>query len=39
MKINIYKILFFTVMITMMVSCEVEEFSDLNGPEVSAFED
>ena len=39
MKINIYKILFFTVMITMMVSCEVEEFSDLNGPEVSAFGD
>jgi hypothetical protein len=37
MKKYIYKILFFASVTTMLVSCEVEEFSDLNGPEVDAF--
>lgn len=37
MKKYIYKILFFAAVTTMLVSCEVEEFSDLNGPEVDAF--
>ncbi len=39
MKNYIYKILFFTSVIVALASCEVREFSDLNGPEVDAFED
>ena len=37
MKKYIYKILFFASVIGTLVSCEVEEFSDLNNPEVDAF--
>lgn len=37
MKKNIYKILFFATLIVTTVSCEVQEFSDLNNPEVDAF--
>ena len=37
MKKYIYKILFFTSVIATLVSCNVEEFSDLNSPEVDAF--
>ena len=37
MKKYIYKILFLASITTMLVSCDVEEFSDLNGPEVDAF--
>ena len=39
MKNYIYKILFLTSVIVALASCEVREFSDLNGPEVDAFED
>lgn len=39
MKIYIVKILFFISIISVLVSCEVREFSDLNGPEVGTFED
>ncbi len=39
MKNYIYKILFFTSVIVTLASCEVREFSDLNGPGVDAFED
>jgi len=39
MKNYIYKILFFTSVIVALASCEVQEFSDLNGPGVEAFED
>jgi hypothetical protein len=37
MKKYMYKILFFASITALLVSCEVEEFSDLNGPEVDAF--
>lgn len=37
MKKYIYKILFFTSVIAMFASCEVQDFSDLNGPEADAF--
>ncbi len=39
MKNYIYKILFFASVITALVSCEVEEFSDLNGPAATGFEE
>ena len=39
MKKYIGKILFFTMIISVLISCEVNEFSDLNGPEVGTFED
>ncbi|GEQ85154.1 hypothetical protein ULMS_06620 [Patiriisocius marinistellae] len=38
MKKHIYKIVLFAAVIGTFVSCEVEEFSDLNNPEVDAFE-
>ena len=38
MKKYIYKILFFASVIGTLASCEVQEFSDLNGPEIDAFE-
>lgn len=37
MKNYIYKLLFFAVVVGTMVSCNVEEYSDLNSPEVDAF--
>jgi len=37
MKKYIYKTLFFASIMVALVSCEVEEFSDLNSPEVDAF--
>ncbi len=37
MKKYIYKILFFTSVVATLVSCEVEEFNDLNNAEVDAF--
>jgi hypothetical protein len=37
MKKYIYKLLFFTAVMGTLVSCQLEEFSDLNGPEVDAF--
>ena len=37
MKKYIYKFLFFASVIGTLVSCQVEEFSDLNNPEVDAF--
>ncbi|WP_432412539.1 RagB/SusD family nutrient uptake outer membrane protein [Rasiella sp. SM2506] len=37
MKKQIYKILFFTAVVGTLFSCDVEEFSDLNNPEVDAF--
>jgi len=37
MKKYIYKILFFASIIGTLVSCEVEEFNDLNNAEVDAF--
>ncbi|RLD30695.1 MAG: RagB/SusD family nutrient uptake outer membrane protein, partial [Bacteroidetes bacterium] len=39
MKKYIYKIIFCVALVGTVVSCDVEEFSDLNGPEGSAFED
>ena len=39
MKKYIYKILFFTSVVGALVSCEVEEFNDLNNAEVDAFEE
>jgi len=39
MKKYIYKILFFTSLLLVSYSCEVEEYSDLNNAEVEAFED
>jgi hypothetical protein len=39
MKKYLYKILFFTSVIATLASCNVEEFSDLNSPEVGAFEE
>jgi hypothetical protein len=39
MKKHIYKFLFFAAIIGTLVSCEVEEFSDLNSPEVDAFDE
>jgi len=39
MKIYTYKIVCFTFIVLGLVSCEVEEFSDLNGPEVEAFQE
>lgn len=39
MKKYIYKILFFTSLLLVTNSCEVEEFSDLNNAEVDAFAD
>ncbi|OIP51946.1 MAG: RagB/SusD family nutrient uptake outer membrane protein [Flavobacteriaceae bacterium CG_4_8_14_3_um_filter_34_10] len=38
MKKYINKITLFFVFATLIVSCTVEEFNDLNGPEVSGFE-
>lgn len=37
MKKYIYKIGFFVFFMAALVSCQIEEFSDLNGPEVDAF--
>ena len=37
MKKQIYKILFLAAIAGTLFSCEVEEFSDLNNPEVDAF--
>lgn len=37
MKKYIYKILFFALILGAFSSCQVEEYSDLNGPEVDAF--
>jgi starch-binding outer membrane protein, SusD/RagB family len=37
MKNYIYKLLFFAVVVGTVVSCNVEEYSDLNSPEVDAF--
>ena len=39
MKKYIYKLLFFTSILAVFASCEVEDFSDLNNPEVDAFQD
>lgn len=39
MKKYIYKLMFFTSILAVFASCEVEDFSDLNNPEVDAFED
>ncbi len=39
MKKHIYKLLFFTAVLGTLFSCDVEEFSDLNNPEVDAFEE
>jgi len=39
MKNQIYKLLCFTAVMTVLISCEVEEFSDLNSAEVDAFDD
>ncbi|SHI56414.1 RagB/SusD family nutrient uptake outer membrane protein [Pseudozobellia thermophila] len=39
MKEYIYKFLVFASVAAVMVSCEVQEFSDLNNAEVDAFED
>lgn len=38
MKKHIYKILFLASVMGALVSCDVEEFSDVNSPEVDAFE-
>jgi starch-binding outer membrane protein, SusD/RagB family len=38
MKKYIYKTLFFSAVISSLISCEIQEFSDLNSPEVNAFE-
>lgn len=38
MKIHIYKLMLFVSIIGIVTSCNVEEFSDLNNPEVDAFE-
>jgi hypothetical protein len=38
MKKHIYKILFLASLMGTLVSCDVEEFSDVNSPEVDAFE-
>ena len=37
MKKYIYKLLFFVAVLGTVVSCTVEEYSDLNSPEVDAF--
>ena len=37
MKKHIYKLLFFTAVLGTLFSCDVEEFSDLNNPEVDGF--
>ena len=37
MKKHIYKLLFFALIIGAVSSCQIEEYSDLNGPEVDAF--
>lgn len=37
MKKHIYRFLFFASVVFAFASCEVEEFSDLNNPEVDAF--
>jgi len=39
MKKHIYKLLFFAAIIGTLFSCAVEEFSDLNSPEVDAFDE
>lgn len=39
MKKNIYKILFLASIVGTLVSCEVQEFNDLNNAEVDAFEE
>ncbi|RMA66261.1 RagB/SusD family nutrient uptake outer membrane protein [Ulvibacter antarcticus] len=39
MKKYLYKIMFFALVLVTTVSCEVEEFSDLNNAEVDAFEE
>lgn len=39
MKRQIYKLLIFTTVIATMISCEIEEFSDLNSAEVDAFDE
>ncbi|MFK5981702.1 MAG: RagB/SusD family nutrient uptake outer membrane protein [Flavobacteriaceae bacterium] len=39
MKKIIYKLLFFASILVVFTSCEVEDFSDLNNPEVDAFEE
>jgi hypothetical protein len=39
MKKHIYKLLFFALAIGAVYSCDVEEYSDLNSPEVDAFRD
>ncbi len=37
MKKHIYKFLLFALIIGSVSSCQIEEYSDLNGPEVDAF--
>jgi starch-binding outer membrane protein, SusD/RagB family len=39
MKKHIYKFLFLASILGTLVSCDVEEFSDVNSPEVDAFEE
>jgi len=39
MKKHIYKLLFFALTLGAVISCDVEEYSDLNSPEVDAFRD
>jgi len=39
MKKHIYKLLFFALTLGAVFSCDVEEYSDLNSPEVDAFRD
>ncbi len=39
MKLFTYKIVCCTLLVLGLMSCEVEEFSDLNGPEVEAFQE
>lgn len=39
MKKQIYTLMFVTSLIAVFISCEVEEFSDLNSAEVDAFEE
>ncbi len=39
MKLYMYKIIGCTLIMLGLISCEVEEFSDLNSPEVEAFQE
>ena len=39
MKKYIYKTFFFASVVSLLISCEVREFSDLNNAETDAFND